>query len=255
MQWIIQASNEAGWLANLFGILTFLGTCLVVFNRLVYPRLQPSRIDQIIPATFAETWVPLRAKAWARVAIVDDQPNDFPVTELKADGYLIQIYRQATLANTAQLARYDIVFLDMKGIVKDDPELGGLKLIGELRRINPLQKICAVSSKTFDPTATEFFRLANDYRKKPMTAQECRAVIDQFLIDLFPAQMLTAAASDSVDLLPRSTRVAVLKEVKCFTDGETDNAKMLSRLQRTGLSTTQCEAVMNLARALASEPR
>ena len=61
----------------------------------------------------------------------------------------------------------------MKGIVKDDPEYGGLKLIAELRKINPKQKICAVSSKTFDPTATEFFKQADNYKKKPMTSQEC----------------------------------------------------------------------------------
>lgn len=252
MQWLIQAANDAGWLANLLGILGFAVTCVAIFYRFVRPRLKPSRLESVLPKDFEHRWSPSKAKAWVRIAIVDDQPSDFPTAELKADGYQVQVYKQVTLATTAQLATYDIVFLDMKGIVKDDPELGGLKLIAELRRTNPSQKICAVSSKTFDPTATEFFRQANDYKKKPLTAHECRSVIEVYLSEIYPSQAITAAASSAVDGLPRSSRVSVVAEVKRFLQYELDATQLQKKLLAAGLETSQAQSVTNLARAVAS---
>lgn len=252
MQWLIQAANDVGWLANLLGILGFTGTCAAIFYRFVRPRLKPSRIDAVIPKDFVSKWSPSKAKSWARIAIVDDQPNDFPTPELKADGYQVQVYKQAALSTTAQLATYDIVFLDMKGIVKDDPEFGGLKLIAELRKTNPSQKICAVSSKTFDPTATEFFRQANDYKKKPLTAQECRSVIEVFLSELFPSQVLTSAASAALETLPRSSRVTALHEFKHFLQAQVDALQLQKKLLAAGLTAQQAQSLLNLARAVAS---
>lgn len=253
MQSLIQASNDAGWLANLLGILTFIGACAGLFYRFVRPRLKPASLDKIIPPDFAVKWSPVRAKSWARIAIVDDQPNDFPIADLRSDGYQIQVYKQANLTTTGQLANYDIVFLDMKGIVKDDPEMGGLKLIAELRRVNPRQKICAVSSKTFDPTATDFFRQANDYRKKPLTAHECRAVIDTFLMELFPADRLRTEGRRPIDRLNRNVRIAAVAEVSKFIRAESTEAKLLDRLQQLGLSLSEAHDTMNLARAVADE--
>lgn len=252
MQWLIQTANDASWLANLLGILGFAGTCIAIFYRYVRPRLQPSRIDAVLPKDFASKWSPSKAKSWSRVAIVDDQPNDFPTAELKSNGYQVQVYKQASLSTTAQLAAFDIVFLDMKGIVKDDPEFGGLKLIAELRRTNPLQKICAVSSKTFDPTATEFFRQANDYKKKPLTAQECRSVIETFLTELFPAESLISAASAVINPLPRSSRVAALHNIKGFLQDQFDIAQLQKRLLAVGFSAPESQSLVNLARAIAS---
>ena len=252
MEWLIQAANDAGWLANLIGIVGFAGTCLAIFYRVIRPRLKPYRIQAVVPKDFDQRWSPSRAKSWARIAIVDDQPNDFPTAELRADGYQVQIYKQASLATTAQLASYDIVFLDMKGIVKDDPELGGLKLIAELRRTNPIQKICAVSSKTFDPTATEFFRQANDYKRKPLTAQECRSVIETFLTELFPSQVLTTAASSALETLSRSTRTSVVAEIKQFLLGQLDAAQLQRKLVAAGLDPERTQSLTNLARAVAS---
>lgn len=252
MQWLVQTANEAGWLANLLGILGFLGTCAVVFYRFIRPRLQPNNIEAVVPKGFDTSWSPSMAKSWARIAIVDDQPHDFPTAELKSDGYQVQVYRHAALSTNAQLAGYDIVFLDMKGIVKDDPELGGLKLIAELRKTNPKQKICAVSSKTFDPTATEFFRQADDYKKKPLTAQECRSVIDVFLSELYPAVALVAAAAAAIDPLPRTGRVAALRDVRQFLLAQFDVTQLQKRLQAAGVSVSQVQGVVNLARAITS---
>jgi hypothetical protein len=253
MDWLITPLNELGWLGTLLGIVTFIGTSIGVFVRFISPRIGASRLDKAIPYGFETNWDPKKAKAWARIAIVDDQPNDFPASELKADGFHIQILKSATLSTTAQLSQQDIVFLDMKGIVKDDPENGGLKLIAELRKTNPHQKICAVSSKTFDPTATEFFRKANDYKKKPLTAHECRDVINNFLIELFPANTLIAAATLVVNALPRSSRIAVIAEFLRLKNNHIDEANFLHKLQKMGLTASQYGPILNLARAIVHE--
>jgi ActR/RegA family two-component response regulator len=120
-----------------------------------------------------------------QISIIDDNPSDFPIAELRKDGYKISVYKTITLTKISEVLFSDIVFLDMKGVVKDDHDRGGLLLIQELRKQNPLQKICAVSGHTFDVTASQFFKLADDYKKKPLTAHECKIVIEEFAREIF----------------------------------------------------------------------
>lgn len=251
MRDIIQFFNEAGWLANFLGIASFIGGCFAIFARFVRPRLAAARLDQVVPADFDRRWNDAMAKAIARVAIVDDQPADFPTAELKADGYQIQTYRQVTLATTAQLAQYDIVFLDMKGIVKDDPEEGGMKLIAELRRLNPAQKICAVSSKVFDINATEFFRQADDAKKKPLTAHECRSVINEFLSELFSTSVLRATAIEAGSTLTRPLRTDVLTQLKKFVAKELSLEQFRDLIQKRISDASLAYRLTIIGRALA----
>lgn len=244
--------NDAGWLANLIGIVTFIGGGLALFFRVVRPWLVRARIDKKIPKGLEQKWNEALAKSIARVAIVDDQPADFPAAELKADGYQVQIYKQVALSTIAQLATYDVVFLDMKGIVKDDPENGGLKLIGELRRLNPNQKVCAVSSKTFDINATEFFRQADDAKKKPLTAHECRTVINQFLSELFDPQVVKATAVHAQELLPRARRAEIVILIEKFNKNEVSLEQLRSAALKVVGDAGLAYRLVNLARVVAS---
>lgn len=253
MQEVIQLFNDAGWLANFLGILSVLATGLLIFFRLVRPYVCNTRLQSVVPSNFVRDWNEVKAKAIARIAIVDDQPQDFPTAELKADGYQVQVFRQATLANTSELATFDVIFLDMKGIVKDDPEHGGLKLIAELRKTNPAQKICAVSSKTFDPTATEFFRQADDYKRKPLTAQECRSVIDRFLVEVFAPNPLLQSARSVIAGLPRRKRGDAVSAIRSFTHKALNRETLERHLGSLGLNKTSRQHLINLARATESE--
>jgi len=252
MQKLITFFNDAGWLANLIGIATFLGGGIAVFFRFVRPKLASSRIDGVVPRDLTQKWSESISKAIAKIAIVDDQPADFPVAELKADGYQVQTYKQVTLATTAQLAAYDIVFLDMKGIVKDDPENGGLKLIGELRRLNPSQKVCAVSSKTFDINATEFFRQADDAKKKPLTAHECRTVINQFLAELFEPQVIIASGVHAQQQLPRARRAELVSLIKKFKKQEISVEQFRDGAAKIITDASLKYRIVNLARVVAN---
>jgi CheY-like chemotaxis protein len=251
MQSIIQFFNDTGWLANLIGIATFIGGGAAVFFRFLRPRFLSARIDKVVSADLDRKWDDSRAKEIAKIAIVDDQPADFPTTELKSNGYHVQTYRQVTLSTTAQLASYDIVFLDMKGVVKDDPENGGLKLIAELRRLSPAQKICAVSSKTFDINATEFFRQADDAKKKPLTAHECRAVITTFLGELFSAKVLRESVQQAMRTLPRERRVEVVMHLRKFTKGEMTIEQLRETMPKVAGDPALGQRLVNVARVVA----
>jgi CheY-like chemotaxis protein len=251
MQTLVTFFNEVGWLANLIGIATFVGGGVAFFFRFVQPRIAAARIDKMVPADLAQKWGESMSKAIAKIAIVDDQPADFPVAELKANGYQVQTYKQVTLATTAQLAAYDIVFLDMKGIVKDDPENGGLKLIGELRRLNPSQKVCAVSSKTFDINATEFFRQADDAKKKPLTAHECRAVINQFLAELFDPQVIMASGTQAQQQLPRARRAELVGLMTKFKKQEVSLEQFREGTAKIVADASLAYRMVNLARVAA----
>jgi CheY-like chemotaxis protein len=252
MQLLIQTFNEMGWLANLLGIASFIGGCVVIVKKLIQPRLLRSRIDNILPKDFDQKWNLAKAKDIATIAIVDDQPGDFPTTELKSDGYKVQVYKQVSLALTSQLALYDIVFLDMKGIVKDDPENGGLKLIAELRRINSIQKICAVSSKTFDINATEFFRKADDAKKKPLTAQECRNVITAFLEELFSEKTLRIAIQEATKKLEVSQKIELNSIYQKFKRKEISIDQLRTQIHNTINNPILSIKLINALRAAAN---
>ncbi|HEX5393112.1 MAG TPA: hypothetical protein VFW68_07520 [Rhodocyclaceae bacterium] len=251
MQDLMRIFNEAGWLANALGILVPIGSFLLLFFKVVKPFLSRSEIISLLPSTFEVTWDIASAKEIAKIAIVDDQLQDFPVAELKGNGFNISTYKQVQLSAIAQLATYDIVFLDMKGIVKDDPEYGGLKLIAELRKTSPNQKICAVSSKTFDPTATEFFRQADKYKKKPLTAQECKAVIESFLDDMFNAKRVVEAANFATKAIPVKKRIALISKIKSHLAKNDDSQTVSKSLAAEGLDVRQSFQIISLYRMLA----
>lgn len=152
----------------------------------------------------------------AEVAIVDDNPSDFPIADLQKAGYLVKTYKQVNLKDIASLAEYDVVFLDIHGIVKDDIEEGGLKLLPKLRDANPRQKICAVSSKAFDPTATAFFKQADDVQKKPVNAQKCQDVIDTLSLEKLDPITLAATLDNETKNLGIYARRILLGQVRKF---------------------------------------
>ena len=188
-----------------------------------------------------------RIKTFAQIAIVDDNLADFPVQELKRAGFDIKTYKHVAVSDFDEIAKFDVVFLDMHDIVKDDPTEGGLKLIKVLRQKNPRQKICAVSGNQFNPSATAFFKLADDALNKPISAQRCVEVLEAFLIEkLDPVRI--AAELDSFQFPTSEVRKNLLQSMQSAARAKsalTDSAVPAS------LPTTIRSSVQDLSRALA----
>ncbi|MBI1887794.1 MAG: hypothetical protein HYS19_05405 [Nitrosomonadales bacterium] len=212
--------NSLGWLSNFFGIVIPLVGIpssiyglykyrMVIFGTPSFAKLTKTQIET--------TWNGKETiRKIAEVAIVDDRPSDFPTTELQQAGYNVKTYKQVSLKDIARLAEYDVLFLDIHGIVKDDIDEGGLKLLPKLRDANSRQKICAVSSKTFDPTATEFFKQADDVQKKPVNAQKCQDVIDTLALEKLGPNALAAELDNETKNLGIYKRRILLGQVRKF---------------------------------------
>lgn len=238
MESVIKLFNDFGWLSNGLGIIIPLFGGAYATYQWIWPKVKPVDPCKVILPSEKPSWLVADAKRYASIAIVDDQPQDFPIKELLAAGYKIDSFKQVQLSDVEKLSGYDVVFLDMKGIVKDDHDYGGLRLISSLREKSAIQKICAVSSKTFDPTATEFFKKADKTKRKPLTAQECASVIDEFFDELFNPQKTTPRIMAGIQALPRSAKSRLSVVAHVYLDRKDGD------LLKAGLSSMQMEPVL-----------
>lgn len=196
METIITWFKQLDWLANALAVMAPVGgLTLFIWKwskaKSKSPKFFTDLLKPVQPGTF---------KKIGQIAIVDDNISDFPVSELKRAGYNIKTYRHVSVSDFDEISRFDVVFLDMFDIVKDDPTEGGLKLIHTLRSKSPRQKICAVSSNTFNPSATAFFKQADDAQNKPISAQKCVQVMDSFLLEKLEPTTLAKALDSNPEI-------------------------------------------------------
>lgn len=179
--------DSLGWLANAIQILGAFGVvgtgCIYVkkfFNQLKYKKYKNIHdyVDSIISD---KVKVMENIINKAKIAIVDDNSDDFPVDYLRKVGYKIDIYNEVSLTDASKLADYDIVLLDIVGVVKEDKKEGGLELIKRIIAYKDHANIIAVSGKKFDPNATDFFKLADDVMKKPISEKLCEDKLNNII--------------------------------------------------------------------------
>lgn len=253
MEGVIDFFTNAGWLANAATIFTT-GLAIAIPLWRFRGLLRKPGFHQLIIGATRERLADMEViKSIAKIAIVDDQLADFPLQDLLDDGYNIESYECINISDTSHLSQFDIVFLDMKGIVRDDPDYGGLRLIGELRELSPVQKICAVSGQRFDPTATDFFMKSDDRKKKPLTAQECKAVIENFLRDIFKLDEVIQNAQNALDQYTRGRRSKVVKIVEGWIAGGKTEERLRRELSVAGFNKEHQPYIVLLARMLRRE--
>lgn len=247
--------NSLGWLANLLGIAIVVWGGMKIANRFLRTRADERDLSKFYTAALDASWKPYKAKEFAVTSIVDDKPVDFPSTALRAAGYKIEVVKSVSLTELDDLAMKDIIFLDIKGIVKDDPERGGLRVIEKLRERNKFQKICAVSSQTFDPTATAFFRQADDQKIKPLTTFECQDTIDRFINDMFQLDKLFEEANAVTRMLTPAERKSLIQLMEGFSAERLDDDQLKVELQKITPTLGTQHLLYSLARVIKSEDR
>ncbi len=62
-----------------------------------------------------------------KVAIIDDEIDSFPVDFIRKMGFQVNCYESISFADSLKITKYDVVFLDVKGVVEEDLEEGGAK--------------------------------------------------------------------------------------------------------------------------------
>lgn len=144
-----------------------------------------------------------------RVAVVDDHPEDYPLDTLRRLGYSIASFDHLTLADVPSLLTYDCVFLDINGVLDEDPKRGGLEILKRLK-VPSGPYIVAVSSRGFDITMSEFFMLANHRLKKPIPHADIEGIIERAFASSFSAEQ-AAQRIDSVGAFASSPSPAKKK--------------------------------------------
>ena len=119
-----------------------------------------------------------------RVAIVDDEPENFPIDSLQKIGFNIHAIKQvnAHVKNQLQAGEYDIIVLDIGGVAKDEPD-DGWSVLASIKGVRPEQVVIAFSGQSFDFTKSAFFDLADDWLPKPTTAAKTEAVLNNMITE------------------------------------------------------------------------
>lgn len=118
-----------------------------------------------------------------KIAIVDDKPDDFPVDYLRQCGYDLTVISTISLADSSNLQAYDLIAMDITNVVIEDTTRGGLELIRRVKGFSNSPIVIAVSGKRYDPTVTEFFKLADAHMKKPVKPADLESAIENLLTD------------------------------------------------------------------------
>lgn len=128
------------------------------------------------------------AKKKARILVIDDDPNSFPVDLLKKEGYAIDSWEHVESLEKLEEGKFDIIVLDISGVAEDYCEDDGLGILRHLKKYNPAQIIVAYSGQSFDLGKHEFFKLADDSLTKPVDAVKCKEVIDALLLEKYTVE-------------------------------------------------------------------
>ncbi|MFM5165511.1 hypothetical protein ACEUAX_01620 [Aeromonas veronii] len=169
----IEILGAVGSIASIVGLIAFKKDIHNWINKLLEPKSLIDYLDSLN----------LRTKC--KIAIVDDELTDFPINYLLNAGYDVSTYSSIDMSEFRRLTKYDIVFLDVQGVVKSDFDFGGAKLIKLLIKERPLQPIVAVSSGQFKASLTEFFELSYDRINKPVEELKIASVIDEICNETF----------------------------------------------------------------------
>ncbi|WP_143745616.1 response regulator [Massilia sp. KIM] len=130
-----------------------------------------------------------------KIVVIDDNPDDFPLDYLRNTFGQVTVFDKISLSEASRLIGYDLIFLDMMGVVKEDPKYGGLQLIKKIKGLPDAPIVVAVSGARFDPTASNYFEIADDVLKKPLTEMKCEEVV----LELVKEKMSPFRAADTID--------------------------------------------------------
>ena len=96
-----------------------------------------------------------------KIAIIDDQPEYFPIEALRQLGYEVRNYKEFSLQDATELLQFDIALIDMEGVIKEDTKTGGGLLIKSLSKEVEQPIIVAISNHKFSAEAGTLMSLAD----------------------------------------------------------------------------------------------
>lgn len=125
------------------------------------------------------------AKRHAKILVIDNDPNSFPLEFFRREGYTIDYWELVESLERLDSGSWDILILDIGDVAKHLTPDDGLGVLEHIKRYNPSQLVIAFSGQSFDLSKNRFFKLADDTLWKPVNSVKCKETIDQLLTEKF----------------------------------------------------------------------
>jgi CheY-like chemotaxis protein len=185
------------WAANMMAFLPILGGAIWIYKKWEKIVVWFGRRKLVGVKDYMAVNIPnhIFDNKKVKIVVVDDNPDDFPLDYLRNTFGQVTVFDKISLSEASKFIGYDLIFLDMMGVVKEDPKYGGLQLIKKIKALPDAPIVVAVSRARFDPTATEYFKIADDALKKPLTEMKCEEVV----LDLVKEKISPFKLADIID--------------------------------------------------------
>jgi hypothetical protein len=136
-----------------------------------------------------------------RIAIIDDEIIGYPIQYIKDLGFAVKEYELVSFADSETLVKNDLLLLDVKGVVKEDLDEGGAKLIKIIKEERPLLPIVAVSSGYFHAELNDYFKISDATVNKPIDEFKIRELLNELKREFFDAEFIGEAIENSIKSL------------------------------------------------------
>ncbi|NMG43793.1 response regulator [Aromatoleum toluvorans] len=202
-----QFFDGQGALANAAGIVSFIGGGAIAawkISAYVLQRVSTKKFNSISEWALAKYGnngglLTEKLRQSIRISFVDDNLADLPEAYIRSLKYDLTTFDHISLADISILERFDVVVLDITNVVPEDMRNGGLEIIKRLKSLPTPPLVIAVSQKKYDPTVSNFFKLADAVLKKPVKEAELEAALNRLLITLVTPNGLAKSIDTLLD--------------------------------------------------------
>ncbi|WP_417884529.1 hypothetical protein [Vibrio rumoiensis] len=139
-----------------------------------------------------------------RIAIIDDEIDSYPIKYIKDLGFSIKEYETVSFADSDILIKNDLLLLDVKGVVNEDLDEGGAKLIKIIKESRPLLPIVAVSSGYFQTELNDYFKISDATLNKPIDEYRIREMLNELKKEFFDVDCIANSIEDCIKKLELS---------------------------------------------------
>ena len=124
-----------------------------------------------------------------KIVVIDDNKDSFPIETMQDFGFTLEYWKIIDSNKLKRLEKneFDIIILDIEGVVETS-ELGekdGLDILKSLKNKNNKQIIIAFSGSTYDVSKGEFWKITDDFLKKPINAFDTKEMLEEIILNNF----------------------------------------------------------------------
>ncbi len=136
------------------------------------------------------------------IAIIDDEIDHYPVQYIKDLGFEVDCYESVSFADVDKITKHDLLILDVKGVVKEDLEEGGAKLLKIIKDEKPFIPVIAVSSGFFHMELNDYFESTNGRLRKPIDEYKIRELLLELKDEFLDVEKIAKKTTKEISNLP-----------------------------------------------------